>query len=85
MQATVADLSGWWLEVRCSCGKSGTKLLPFRLLAARHGWDTTLANIVHRLRCNECGARPASLAIVEDASAGAIGSGTFAKGRLVVR
>lgn len=85
LDATTAELAGWWLEVRCDCGAGGTKYLPFRLLAARLGWQVTLRNVVDRLKCNECGAPAASLVLVESA-AGGPGTHSAKPGeRLVIR
>ncbi|WP_157955719.1 MULTISPECIES: hypothetical protein [Devosia] len=85
MEATAAELAGWWLEVGCSCGAGGRKLLPFRMLAAQRGWDTTLRSIVSRLRCNDCGARPKVLAVVESASGGPGRHNASDPKRLVIR
>jgi len=71
IEATMADLAGWWLSVRCSCGWHVS--LPFRFLAATRGWHTKLGAVLPRLRCKRCGNRPESVDLVDSPSAGASG------------
>jgi hypothetical protein len=57
--AGLAELSGLWLSVSCKCAAHTG--LPFRYLAAAHGWKTRLSDIVARLKCTNCGERPSSV------------------------
>ena len=68
-ETPVVDLLGFWLEVYCGpCRK--TVQMPFRLLAATHGWKVTLRETVERLKCSQCGSRPVTIKLVESAEAG---------------
>lgn len=64
----LAELSGWWLAVRCDCEGRDVCYLPLRLLAADHGWQVKLETVAGRLRCQRCGGAPASIELVEDAA-----------------
>lgn len=57
MQAGLADLDGYWLELNC-CG--AIHLWPLRLLAHRQGGKQPLGVILPRLRCKKCGGPPAA-------------------------
>ncbi len=63
---TIDDpLSAWlecFLEVRCSCER--VTLVPVRLLIARRR-NPSFRELVGRLRCGRCGARPASVYLCE--------------------
>lgn len=61
LDSGLADLCGIWLLVRCDCGQSAD--LPLRLMAVRHGWRTKLGDMLPRLRCKGCGARPGCIEI----------------------
>jgi hypothetical protein len=71
--AGLAELSGLWLSVSCKCGAHTG--LPFRYLAAAHGWKTHLiiSDIIARLKCRKCGERPSSVELVEDPTTDAVG------------
>jgi hypothetical protein len=69
--AGLAELSGLWLSVSCKC--TAHTGLPFRYLAAAHGWTTSLRDIVQRLKCRKCGERPSSVELVEDPTTDAVG------------
>jgi hypothetical protein len=72
LDTPIADLSGWWLEVRCDCPEAATAaFLPLRLLAARLGWDVPLGSVVRRLKCEKCGQPPLVLDLIESATGGA--------------
>ena len=58
----VRTLRDHWLKLRC-CG-GGTTLLPLGLVDAAD--NRTLADVVMRLRCRHCGARPATIVLVEN-------------------
>lgn len=64
-QVPISDM-GWWLEIVCV--QHGTVHMPLRLLAARLGWNRTLAEIVPKLKCQQCGRRPARVLLVSDSS-----------------
>lgn len=68
LDAWLADLSGWWLEVRCSCRGGGVTYLPLKLLAATHGWDVPLGSLSKRLKCRHCGGPPKLIDLVDNAA-----------------
>ena len=70
--AGLADLAGWWLEVRCACGRRSFP--PLRLMAARYGWQTPLGDLMPRLRCTKCRAPPATVDLVANPADGASGN-----------
>lgn len=74
----LADLAHLWLDVRCACGAHSS--LPFRYLAAVHGWKTPLSDVVGRLRCAKCGERPASVDLLDNPMLGASGVPSSGKG-----
>ncbi len=58
--------AGWWLELRCgACGRAA--FLPRRLLAAAHG--ARAPELLPRMRCGNCGARPRSAAWMDNPAA----------------
>src|SRR5665213_2482645 len=63
INATLADLSGTWLEVQCC---HGTTYLPLRQLADSKPSTARLRDVLARLRCSRCRARPATLVLVEN-------------------
>jgi hypothetical protein len=69
LAATIRDLSGWWIDTKCS-GCSRRVELPLRLMCAKL-WPATptVANVSRRLRCDSCGAKPATVALLERAGA----------------
>ncbi len=82
--STLAEADGWWLEARCSCGR--TTALPCRLLARQMPADRDLAGVAARLRCRGCGARALSVALTDDLQAGALGHvGTGRAQRIMLR
>lgn len=62
----LVDLSNWWLEIRCVCGRFS--VYPLRLLAANVGWRKTLRQVVPLLKCDEvrCRRRPETVRLVSD-------------------
>lgn len=76
----LADFDEWWLDVRCGCGRSTQ--IPIRLLLREWPRETHVGQIVRRLRCRGCGAKPAAAELVEDIQAGAHGTGS-APGRRI--
>ena len=67
----LADYPGWWLEARCSCGRSTQ--IPVRLLVQEWRGESLVGDIARRLRCRRCGARPEAAELVEDPQADARG------------
>jgi hypothetical protein len=68
LAATIHDLSGWWLDVRCGCGRLIE--LPLRLMCAKlHPARPMIAQVSSRLRCDTCGARPSTISLLERAGA----------------
>jgi rubredoxin len=70
--STLAQLSAWWIEVRCDGCR--TVYLPVKMLL-RDGWHPSrrAAEIAVRLRCRRCQERPASVALVDSPQLGAAG------------
>lgn len=58
MQATVAELDGYWLELECS--QHGTVMVPIRFIMQRQGGKHRLVDVLSRLTCKICGLPPAS-------------------------
>ena len=63
-----------WIEVGCC----GVRQVPVAMVIAadRRRGERTLADFLIRLRCEACGARPASAVLVEDVRAEAVAAGT---------
>lgn len=68
---SLAAWPGWWLCVRCACGRG--VWLPVKLLTRAHGPDARLTAITARLRCSRCGARPTDARMSENPQAEAPG------------
>jgi hypothetical protein len=77
----LVDLNGFWLKIVCAA--HGTTAYPLRLMAAEQGWDTTLRQIVPKLRCDKCGAVPASITLVSDAAGEAGRAGARVLGHIL--
>jgi hypothetical protein len=58
----LADVGRTWLEVTCGCGAHA--YVPCPMLARQHG-ALVIADVLPRLRCTRCGARPAHVAITD--------------------
>jgi hypothetical protein len=67
----LAELDEWWLEIRCSCPRR--IYYPLRLMVSKHSPRTTLGDVLPRLRCEGCGSKPVTLALVNDPSRGEMG------------
>lgn len=66
LNATILQLSGWWLEARCGCGWMSQ--YPLRLLCGRlHPATPTIGEAARRLICEKCDARAATVDLVERA------------------
>jgi len=70
LNATLADLSGTWLEIRCC---KGVTYLPLRQLAPSKPENARLREVLARLRCSKCRSRPSMLVLVEDPAGGGQG------------
>ena len=68
---TLAALMGWWIEVRCGCGRSTQ--FPVKLLAREYGPNARPADIVARMRCERCKVPPAQAELIDNPQAGASG------------
>jgi hypothetical protein len=44
----LGDLAAWWLELRC--GRGHLAYYPLRLLAAEHGWQKPLGDVLPAVR-----------------------------------
>ena len=62
----------WWLEVRCGCGR--TIHTPRKLLLRRHGPAARAPELVARMRCEQCGSRPAAAEWIDNPQGGAAGT-----------
>ena len=62
----------WWLEVRCGCGR--TIQTPRKLLLRKHGPDARAPELVARMRCEQCGSRPAAAEWIDNPQGGAFGT-----------
>ncbi len=60
--------AGWWLELRCACGRSAT--IPHKLLTKRHGAAARVPALLARFRCEACQGRPALAQWVDSAAGG---------------
>jgi hypothetical protein len=58
---TLGALSGWWLAVRCGCGRVAQ--LEVDALARRYGPGAGIEPITTRLRCTRCGQAPRDFAL----------------------
>ncbi len=58
----LSDWPGCCLEVRCPCSPRIT-VLPIRLLTIQHG-DRLFRDVLTRLRCSACKARPSPVYLV---------------------
>jgi hypothetical protein len=47
---------GWWLELRCGCGRS--TYVPHKLLVRAHGRSAWVPHLLSRMRCQQCRRRP---------------------------
>lgn len=68
LDSGLAELSSFWLEIRCACGASAA--YPLRLLAAERGWTTPLSKVLLRLRCRACRSTPRLVELVDDPTGG---------------
>jgi hypothetical protein len=58
----LAELASYWLDLRCDCGNVVRH--PLRLLGQRVGEQRRLSDVLPRLRCRECGQRPARVMLL---------------------
>ena len=59
MQATIADLDGYWLELQCE--QHGTTMVPVHLILQRQGGTHRLVDVLARFTCKICHRPPASV------------------------
>ncbi|TXM96180.1 hypothetical protein FV242_33935 [Methylobacterium sp. WL64] len=65
LKARLNELEGCWLDMTCACGR-GIKQ-PIKMLVRSLGPGHHLAEIVPRLTCKHCGAKPATVHLCETA------------------
>ncbi|WP_267426762.1 hypothetical protein [Methylobacterium sp. GC_Met_2] len=65
LKARLNEVEDCWLDLRCGCGH-GTKQ-PIKMMVRSLGPGHHLAEIVPRLTCKECGAKPATMHLCETA------------------
>lgn len=67
MAVPLAELSGWWLAIRCECGQGLTDY-PLRLMLTQQPrlCRATLRQVLPRLRCRYCHGAPARVQLVDD-------------------
>ena len=70
MQATIADLDGYWLELQCA--RHGTTMMPVRLIQKRQGGTHRLVDVLARLTCKICHRPPAFAWLNETETAASI-------------
>ena len=81
---TLAAIMGWWIEVRCGCGR--TTQFPVKLLAREHGPAARPADLVARMRCERCRVPPVQAELIDNPQAGASGYvGSGQPQRLLIR
>jgi len=68
LAAPLGELAAYWLDLRCH-PELCTKVVcaPLRLMAAKHGRGRRLEELLARLRCAQCGQRPARVRITDSA------------------
>ena len=59
---------GWWLELRCACGRSAD--IPHKLLARAHGPRASVPGLLARFRCGTCGGPPITAEWIDNAAGG---------------
>ena len=69
---TLASHAGWWLELRCICGRLSR--MPIQLLAHQHGPTARLPALVARMRCENCGEPPVLAELIDNPQGGTSGS-----------
>jgi hypothetical protein len=69
---TLAELDGWWIELRCGCR---VVYMPCKLLARDRGGHHQAGEIARRFRCRDCGGRAVAPALTADPQALYAGSG----------
>jgi len=71
LAAPLSELSAHWIGVACSCNRMVR--YPCKLLAKKVGQDVTLANVLRRLRCEYCKAKPRTAFLTDDPTGGVTG------------
>ena len=66
LAATLGELAPYWLDLRCAAARC-TKVVctPLKLMARRVGAWRVLRDVIARLKCEQCGERPARVTITE--------------------
>jgi hypothetical protein len=62
LQAPLRLLDDTWLELLCCRGRV---YLPVLMLSQQYGQQRPLGDVLGRLRCQHCGARPSGAALLE--------------------
>jgi hypothetical protein len=60
--------AGWWLELRCACGRSA--FITHKMLVRAHGPSAWVPHLLGRLRCRTCRRRPILAQWVDDIRGG---------------
>ncbi|MDP9151978.1 MAG: hypothetical protein M3O36_18805 [Myxococcota bacterium] len=68
LSSQLSELTEYWLDIRCSCGLS--VYYPCRLMAKERGGALRLSDVLPRLRCRHCKARPERVLVTDDPSGG---------------
>jgi hypothetical protein len=61
LEKQLSELSGYSLELRCTCGLSGT--YPLAAIAEQRAGSFILKSFLERLRCKRCNGEPASIVL----------------------
>jgi hypothetical protein len=65
LAAPIGELTDFWLGLRCGPPCTKVAYVPLKLMAARNGAGLKLGDALKRLRCEHCGAAPASGSITD--------------------
>ena len=66
----IGELPRVWVVVSCGGPNCGTAALPLKLAAQRNGAGITVAQLLGRLKCSRCGARPKHAHATDNPAAG---------------
>ena len=71
LACTVRSLRRWCVATQCQCGRS--VVMPLQLMVASGFGHLTMADVLVRLLCRQCGQPPSKAALLEHGAAGAHG------------
>jgi hypothetical protein len=68
LDTPLGDLDGHWLEIHCGC--DAVVFYPCKLLAKEGRGSTRVGDLLPRLRCKHCKARPARVLMTNNPARG---------------